>query len=91
MDLNLCFVGTFELLEPRSADGLLGRWLTEHGPGMHHVAYRVPDIEEAMALLEKDGMTWLDSTPRMGAQGHRIAFLHPSSTGGLLMEVVEHP
>jgi methylmalonyl-CoA/ethylmalonyl-CoA epimerase len=89
LGLRLCFVGSFELLEPTAPDTLLGRMVAERATHLHHIAYRVPRIEEAMAAFVADGFDLLDVEPRTGANGHRIAFLHPGSTAGLLLELVE--
>lgn len=78
-----------ELLEPTSADTPVGRFLARRGPGLHHLAYRVPDLEAALARLAADGFELIDPEPRAGAHGHRVAFLHPRSTGGVLIELVE--
>jgi len=79
-----------ELLEPLAPDTTVGRFLERRGPGLHHVAYRTDDIESELARLEAAGIRLIDREPRSGAHGHRVAFLHPSSTGGVLMELVEH-
>ncbi|HEX6132334.1 MAG TPA: methylmalonyl-CoA epimerase [Longimicrobiales bacterium] len=86
------FIGTgpgrLELLEPTGADTPVGRFLARRGPGLHHIAYRVPDLEAALERLAADGIELIDRTPRTGAHGHRVAFLHPRSTGGVLIELV---
>lgn len=91
--VELCFVGTgdgrLELLQPLRAETPVGRFLERRGPGLHHVAYRVPDIEAALRALEERGLELIDRTPRAGAHGHRVAFLHPRSTAGVLIELVE--
>ncbi|HUE77195.1 MAG TPA: methylmalonyl-CoA epimerase [Longimicrobiales bacterium] len=91
--VELCFVGTgdgrLELLQPLGPDTPVGRFLERRGPGLHHVAYRVPDIEAALRALEDRGVELIDRTPRAGAHGHRVAFLHPRSTAGVLIELVE--
>lgn len=87
--VNVVFVGDVELLEPRSPDSTVARFLERRGSGLHHVAYRVPDIREALRGLEADGYRLIDAEPRDGAGGHRVAFLHPASTGGVLVELVE--
>ncbi|HEX6988699.1 MAG TPA: methylmalonyl-CoA epimerase [Bacillota bacterium] len=78
-----------ELLEPSSPDSPVGRFLERRGPGMHHVAFRVDDIEAALAAVESRGMELIDRRPRTGAGGARIAFLHPRSTGGTLVELCQ--
>ena len=91
--VELCFVGSgdgkLELLQPLSPDSPVGRFLAKRGPGLHHVAYRVPDIEEALRSAEARGLELIDREPRPGAHGHRVAFLHPRTTGGVLIELVE--
>ncbi|MGQ0534467.1 MAG: methylmalonyl-CoA epimerase [Methanobacteriota archaeon] len=80
-----------ELLEPTDAEGPVARFLAKRGPGLHHVAYRVPDLRRALADLAADGVRLIDTVPRTGAAGHPIAFLHPESFAGVLVELVEHP
>ncbi|MBR9989895.1 MAG: methylmalonyl-CoA epimerase [Gemmatimonadetes bacterium] len=86
------FIGTgpgrLELIEPTGPDTAVGRFLSRRGAGLHHVAYRVPDIEAALARFAADGFEPIDPTPRPGAHGHRVAFLNPRSTGGVLIELV---
>lgn len=83
------FVGTTELLEPTAPDTAVGRFLERRGPGLHHVAWRVPDLAAELVRLEAEGVRLVDRAPRPGARGHRVAFLHPSATGGVLVELVE--
>jgi methylmalonyl-CoA epimerase len=78
-----------ELLRPLSDDTPVGRFLAKRGPGLHHVAFQVPDIDGALARLRELGVRLIDETPRVGIRGSRIAFLHPSATGGVLTELVE--
>lgn len=78
-----------ELLEPTDPEGVIAKFLGKRGPGLHHVAYRVPDIESALARLKERGVRLIDETPRIGAGGARIAFLHPKATGGVLTELVQ--
>jgi methylmalonyl-CoA/ethylmalonyl-CoA epimerase len=78
-----------ELVAPLSLDTAVGRFLANRGPGMHHVAYRVEGIELALAALADSGVRLIDEQPRTGIRGSRVAFLHPSSTGGVLTEIVE--
>lgn len=82
--------GKLELLRPLHDDSPVARFLERRGPGMHHIAYRVPDIEAALARLTANGLRAIDTEPRAGARGHRVAFLHPKSTAGVLIELVEH-
>lgn len=87
--VNVAFVGSLELIEPRGADTTVGRFLDRRGPGLHHIAFRVPDLAEALATFRESGVRLIDDEPRPGARGHRAAFLHPESTGGVLVELVE--
>jgi methylmalonyl-CoA/ethylmalonyl-CoA epimerase len=76
-----------ELLEATAADSPIARFLEKHGPGIHHVTLRVDDIDRALSDLRRRGVTLIDESPRLGAEGARIAFVHPSSTGGVLIEL----
>ena len=78
-----------ELLEPLSDDSPVGRFLEKRGPGIHHVAIRVADIRAELSRLRESGARLIDETPRVGAGGCLVAFVHPSSTGGVLLELVE--
>jgi len=78
-----------ELLEPLSAESPVGRFLDKRGEGVHHLALRVDDIEAALDRLRDHGAKVVGSAPRTGAGGQRVAFLHPASTGGVLLELVE--
>jgi len=80
---------TVELIEPLDPDGPLGRFLRTRGETVHHVAVEVRDIEGAMEQARSAGLRLIDSAPRRGAHGTRVAFIHPQSTGGLLVELVE--
>jgi len=77
-----------ELIAPRGNDGL-ERFLEKRGPGLHHIAIEVEGIEEALALLKGLGVPLIDEVPRVGARGHKVAFVHPKATGGVLIELVE--
>lgn len=77
-----------ELISPRGNEGL-EKFLAKRGPGLHHVAIEVEGIEAALAALAALGVPLVDETPRIGARGHKVAFLHPKATGGLLVELVE--
>lgn len=81
--------GHVELLEPLEPDSAVGRFLAEHGPGMHHVAYQTDDIDSALEAAQSAGLRAIDEQPRTGIRGSRVAFLHPKSTGGVLTELVE--
>jgi GTPase len=78
---------TLELVEPLTPDSPVARFLEKRGPGLHHLCFRVPDVDAALAELQALGVKVIDAAPRPGAHGARIAFLHPSSTGGLLIEL----
>ena len=78
-----------ELLAPLGEDTPVGRFLAKRGPGLHHVAYGVEDIEAALARLRAQGIRLIDEAPRTGIRGSRVAFLHPAATGGVLTELVE--
>ena len=80
-----------ELVEPASVDSPVTRFLEKRGGGLHHLAYDVRDLEAALAALKKRGLRLIDEAPRPGAHGTRIAFVHPSATGGVLTELVETP
>jgi methylmalonyl-CoA/ethylmalonyl-CoA epimerase len=81
--------GYLELLEPRTDDGPVARWLDREGPGLHHVAFATPDVAGALDAARDHGVDLVDEEPRPGAWGHDVAFLHPDSTGGVLVEFVE--
>lgn len=78
-----------ELLAPRDADGPIARFLAKRGPGIHHLCYRVPDLDAALAACRSAGYRLIDETPRIGAGGRRIAFVHPKTTAGILLELTE--
>jgi methylmalonyl-CoA/ethylmalonyl-CoA epimerase len=78
-----------ELLRPLADDTPVGRFLAKRGPGLHHVAFQVAEIEAALAQLRDQGVRLIDETPRIGIRGSRVAFLHPSASGGVLTELVE--
>jgi methylmalonyl-CoA/ethylmalonyl-CoA epimerase len=79
-----------ELLEPTGDSSPVAKFLEKRGPGIHHVAVRVPDIRGALARLKAEGARLIDEEPRTGAGGCLIAFVHPASSGGVLIELVEH-
>jgi methylmalonyl-CoA epimerase len=81
--------GHVELLRPLQPDTAVGRFLATRGPGLHHVAYRVDDIESALDALRDRGLQLIDETPRVGIRDSRVAFVHPRSTGGVLTEIVQ--
>lgn len=80
-----------ELLEPTAADSPVARFLEQRGPGLHHIAYRVDDLPATLAALKAAGVRLIDESPRPGAHGMKIAFAHPSGTGGVLSEFCERP
>jgi methylmalonyl-CoA/ethylmalonyl-CoA epimerase len=79
-----------ELLEPLTQDSSVGKFLQKRGPGIHHVAVRVTDIRASLAQLKEKGTRLIDETPRSGAGGCLVAFVHPSSANGVLLELVQH-
>ena len=79
-----------ELIEPISEDGTIARYLDRNGPGIHHLAFATDDINTALDRAREQGIELIDEEPRSGAWGHDVAFLHPGSTGGILVEFVEH-
>jgi methylmalonyl-CoA epimerase len=81
--------GHVELLRPLGPDTPVGRYLSKRGPGLHHVAYAVPDIDAALGELKRAGVELIDSEARPGIRDSRVAFLHPKATGGVLTEIVE--
>jgi methylmalonyl-CoA/ethylmalonyl-CoA epimerase len=80
--------GRLELVSPLTADSPVGRFLAKRGPAMHHVAFEVDDVGEAIQELSRRGANVLDSDARTGLGGHRVAFVHPDSLEGVLAEVV---
>jgi methylmalonyl-CoA/ethylmalonyl-CoA epimerase len=92
-DLNAAFlhVGELEveLLQPRHEDTPVGKFLARRGPGLHHLAVAVPDVDVALADARAKGLELIDQEPRIGLHGTRIAFIHPRSVGGVLTELVE--
>ncbi len=81
--------GHVELLRPALPDSPVGRFLERRGPGVHHVAYQTDDIDTALESVRESGLQLVDERPRPGIKGSRVAFVHPKSTGGVLMELVE--
>ena len=81
--------GHVELLAPLTAETPVGRYLARHGPGLHHVAYQVRDIDATLAAVRGAGIELIDEQPRRGIRGSRVAFMHPRATGGVLTEIVE--
>ena len=78
-----------ELLEPTAEDSPVAKFLAKNGPGVHHVAYEVADLEQRLAALKAEGVRLIDEAPRTGAHNTRIAFMHPKASGGVLTELCE--
>ena len=78
-----------ELMEPTAPDSPIARFLSQRGPGLHHITLRVPDLDAAVARLKQNGGKIINEQPGVGAGGHRYVFVHPSSAGGVLLELVE--
>ncbi len=81
--------GHVELLAPLGPDTIVGKFLARNGAGLHHVAYRVPDVQATLDAARAAGLRLIDETPRTGIRGSRVAFLHPAATGGVLTEIVQ--
>lgn len=79
-----------ELLEARTDDSPIAKFVAKRGPGIHHVCFNVDDLDGTLAKCRAAGVRLIDETPRLGAEGKRIAFLHPSATGGVLIELSEY-
>lgn len=88
--VRVAFCGQIELLEPLGPDTPVGRFLARRGQALHHIAYRSHDLQADLAHLSTQGIELIDTVPRPGSRGHLIAFLHPRSTGGILVELVQH-
>jgi methylmalonyl-CoA epimerase len=78
-----------ELMRPLAEESPVGRFLAKRGPGLHHVAYQVTDVQATLTELRARGLQLIDETPRAGLRGSRVAFLHPAATGGVLTEIVQ--
>jgi len=79
-----------ELLEPNESDSPIGKFLAKRGPGIHHICFAVDDLDRTLERCRAAGIQLIDSQPRLGAEGKRIAFLHPRSTAGVLVELTEY-
>lgn len=79
-----------ELLEPDDPDSPIGKFVAKRGPGIHHICFSVDDLDATLERCRTAGIRLVDETPRLGAEGKRIAFLHPSATGGILVELSEY-
>ncbi len=75
-----------ELLEPQTDDGPVAKFIAKRGPGIHHICFRVPDLDAALQRCRDQGYQLVDDKPRIGAHGRRIAFVHPKSTSGIVLE-----
>jgi len=93
VNVLVLYAGTqrIELVEPASPDSPITGFLAKRGPGIHHLAWRVDDVAAALAAAQSRGLQPIDTAPRPGSHGTTIAFLHPKSTGGVLMELVQDP
>jgi methylmalonyl-CoA epimerase len=80
-----------ELLEPLNNESTIAKFLSSHGEGLHHLAFRVDDIEAVLEEFKQKGLTLIDEKPKAGAEGKKIAFVHPKSTRGVLLELCEGP
>jgi len=80
-----------ELLEPLNSDSAIAKYLSAHGEGLHHIALKVDGIEAVLKDFKQNGMTLIDEKPKAGAEGKKIAFVHPKSTRGVLLELCEGP
>ena len=78
-----------ELLAPTAPEGPIAKFLARRGPGIHHICYRVPDLDRALDTCRAHGYRLIDEAPRLGAGGRRIAFVHPKATAGILLELTE--
>lgn len=79
-----------ELLEAQSPESPIGKFVAKRGPGIHHICFAVDDLDGTLARCKASGVRLIDDTPRLGAEGKRIAFLHPASTAGVLIELSEY-
>jgi methylmalonyl-CoA epimerase len=79
-----------QLLAATDPESTVAKFIEKRGPGLHHIAIRVDDIEATLAHLKEQGAELLDESPRIGGGGHRVAFVHPKTNGGVLIELVEH-
>jgi methylmalonyl-CoA/ethylmalonyl-CoA epimerase len=93
VDIAFLPVGTseVELVKPVTADSGIAKWMAKRGPGIHHICFEVDDIRQTLADLSAQGMELIDQEPRIGADGKLYAFVHPKSTGGVLVELYQVP
>jgi len=80
-----------QLLGATDPDTTVGKFIAKRGPGLHHIAYEVPDLEAALAELKSKGVPLIDEAPRLGGRGHMVAFVHPKGNHGLLVELIQAP
>ena len=78
-----------ELMQPKTPDGPVAKFIAKRGPGIHHICYRVPNLEGALEECRRKGYRLVDQEPRAGADGRRVAFVHPKATGGILLELTD--
>ena len=90
MEVNVAFVGSVELIEPRSDKSPVSQHILNNGSSLHHIAYSIPDIQYSLKYYSKLGFHLIDEKPRLGAKGHQVAFIHPKDTNGILIELVQH-
>jgi methylmalonyl-CoA/ethylmalonyl-CoA epimerase len=92
-NVRVAFVGgpacRIELVEPTTPESSVARFIARRGPGLHHIAFRVANLDEALRKLVVSGVELVDRTPRVGSHGRRVAFIHPRSTHGVLVELIE--
>lgn len=95
LNIRICFIPVgevlIEFLEPLSEAGRIGEFIKENGEGIHHIAYRVADLEAILGMMKKEKIKLRDQQPRSGGMGSKIAFIDPSETNGVLTELVERP
>lgn len=87
--VEICFVGNVELIRPLAPENGVARFIERRGPGLHHIAYRTSNVAKLMDELTAEGYRFTSAGPMTGRGGHRIAFMHPKSAGGVLVELVE--
>ena len=83
--------GKIELLSPLSTNSVIEKFINKKGPGIHHVCLEVDDVNDAIIALKKEKITLINDKPKIGAEGFKIVFIHPKSTGGVLVELAEKP
>lgn len=88
---SICGGTRVELLQPIDSESTIAKFLASHGEGIHHMALKVKDIEAMLSTFKQNGLTLIDEKPKAGAEGKKIAFIHPKSTKGVLLELCEGP